>query len=52
MRDELGWEDASELEKLLIRQVCLTWLKLYNLERIHHTKTTQSHNSETGIYWD
>lgn len=52
MRDELGWENASEIEKLLIRQVCLTWLKLYHLERLHHSKTTQSHSSETGIYWD
>lgn len=52
MRDEFGWEDAPEIEKLLIRQVCLTWLKLYHLERIHHSKTTESHTSETGIYWD
>lgn len=52
MRDELGWENASEIEKLLIRQVCLTWLRLYYLERIHNSKTTQSHTSETGIYWD
>lgn len=52
MRDELGWQDASEIEKLLIRQVCLTWLRLYHLERLHHSKTTQNHTSETGIYWD
>jgi hypothetical protein len=43
MRDELGWENASEIEKLLIRQVCLTWIRLYYLERLHHSKTMQRH---------
>lgn len=52
MRDELGWEDATETEKLLIRQVCLTWLRLYFVERQHHQATFPSHSLTSGIYWD
>ncbi len=52
LRDELGWQDATEIEKLLIRQVCLTWLRLYFVERQHHQNTFQSHSLTSGIYWD
>jgi hypothetical protein len=52
MRDELGWEDASEIEKLLIRQICLTWLRLYFVERQHHQATFGSHSLTSGIYWE
>jgi len=52
LRDELGWQDAAEIEKLLIRQVCLTWLRLYYVERQHHQATSGSHSLTQGIYWD
>jgi hypothetical protein len=52
MRDELGWQDSTEIEKLLIRQICLTWLKLYFVERVHHSKTNESHTFNLGIYWE
>ncbi len=52
LRDELGWENATVLEKLLIRQVCLTWLRLYYLERQHQQATFGSHSLASGIYWD
>lgn len=52
MRDELGWADASEIEKLLIRQICLTWLRLYFVERQHHKATFGSHSLTSGVYWD
>ncbi len=52
LRDELGWENATVLEKLLIRQVCLTWLRLYYLERQHHQATSGSHSLVSGTYWD
>lgn len=52
MRDNLGWQTASEMEKILIEQVCLNWLRLNFLEDIHYTKTTGSHSSEHGVYWD
>jgi hypothetical protein len=52
MRDELGWSDSSELEKILIEQVCLNWLRLNLLEMLHNSKTTESHTTEAGLYWD
>jgi hypothetical protein len=52
MRDNLGWQNSSELEKILIEQICLNWLRLNLMENLHHTKTTESHTVETGIYWD
>ena len=52
MRDNLNWKNSSEMEKILIEQVCLNWLRLNILEELHHTKTTGSHSSEHGIYWD
>lgn len=52
LRDELGWENAAEIEKLLIRQICLSWLRLYYVERQHHQFTSGSHSLTSGIYWD
>lgn len=52
MRDNLNWKDSSEIEKILIEQVCLNWLRLNILEELHHTKTTGNHSSEHGMYWD
>ncbi len=52
MRDNLGWSAASEIERILIEQVCLNWLRLNLLESIHFTKTTGNHSSEHGIYWE
>lgn len=52
LRKELDWENAGVLEKLLIRQICLTWLRLYFVERQHHQNTYQSHTLTVGIYWD
>ena len=52
MRDNLNWKNSGEMEKILIEQVCLNWLRLNILEELHYTKTTGSHSSEHGIYWD
>lgn len=52
LRKELDWQNAGALEKLLIRQICLTWLRLYFIERQHHQNTYTSHTLTVGIYWD
>src|SRR5687768_84697 len=52
MRDNLGWEKSSEIEKILIEQVCLNWLRINLLENIHFSKTSDNHSLESGIYWD
>jgi hypothetical protein len=52
MRDSLGWNDSSEIEKILIEQICLNWLRHNFLEFVHFEKTQASHSTETGLYWD
>lgn len=52
MRDSLGYADASELERLLIKQVCFNWLRLALMERTHFRKDNQSHALEIGLYWE
>jgi hypothetical protein len=52
LRNELNWETSTVLEKLLIRQICITWLRLYYVERQHHQATTGSHSLTHGVYWD
>jgi len=52
MRDNLGWQIASELERILIEQVCLNWLRLNFIEIVHREKTQASHTIDWGNYWD
>lgn len=52
LRHNLGWETASELERILIEQVCLNWLRLNFIEMVHREKTQASHTIDWGIYWD
>lgn len=52
MRDALGYDDASELERLLIKQVCFNWLRLGVMERTHFNKLNESHAAESGLYWE
>jgi hypothetical protein len=52
MRDKLGWKDSSQLEKIIIEQVCLNWLRLNALELTHDQKTRESHTLPVGEHWD
>jgi len=52
MRDNLGWNGSSEIEKILIKQVCLNWLRLNYIESVHLSKKTESHSHDSGIYWE
>lgn len=52
MRDQLGWENSSQLEKIIIEQVCLNWLRLNSLELIHEQKTREPHTFAAGDHWD
>lgn len=52
LRDNLGWQTASELEKILIEQVCLNWLRINLLEITHQAETYADHTTETELYWD
>lgn len=39
MRNELGWQDSSEMERLLIERVVVTWLSLYRSELAYAQST-------------
>jgi hypothetical protein len=52
LKEDLGYAGAPPLEKMLINQVALCWLRLNMLERTHWIKTYENHSTETGLYWD
>ena len=52
MRDQLGWANSSQLEKIIIEQICMNWLRLNHLELVHEQKTRESHTFPAGEHWD
>jgi hypothetical protein len=44
MRDSLGWQISSEMERLLIEQICLTWFRLNILETVHAETFNQANS--------
>ena len=52
LKEDLGYTDAPPLEKMLITQAALCWLRLNLVERTHWVKTYENHSTETGLYWD
>ena len=52
LRDNLGWKSSSQLEKIIIEQVCLNWLRLNSLELTHENKLRESHTLAVGEHWD
>jgi len=52
MRDDLGYRGAPLLEQLLIEHVALAWLDYDTLVIRYAQKTTESHTTEAGLYWD
>ncbi|MDQ5828097.1 MAG: hypothetical protein M3441_28615, partial [Chloroflexota bacterium] len=52
MREEYGHATAPPLERILIEQIIICWLRLNTLEIHYTTKTFESHTTETGLYWD
>jgi hypothetical protein len=52
VREELGYDDAPPLEKLLIEHVALCHLRLAVVELNHQQFTKGSHTLTAGVYWD
>lgn len=52
MRKDLGYENASPLERLLIQQVTLCWLNLNIVEFRHSNLMQQSITLTLGMYWE
>jgi hypothetical protein len=49
---DLGYANASPMEKMLIDAVVLTWLRYTQVERSAASVWGGSHTSESGAYWD
>lgn len=52
LRATLGYEQANSVERLLIDQCVLSWVRLNRLEEKLSNATKDSHNRESGLYWD
>jgi hypothetical protein len=52
LREQLGYEESSPLERILVEQILVCWVNLYVLEINSATKLCESHSPETGLYWD
>jgi hypothetical protein len=52
VKDDLGYASAPPLEKMLIDQVALCWLRLSIVEVKHATITSGSVGISQGDYWD
>jgi hypothetical protein len=52
MRLDLGWEEATALERLLIEQVVLSWMRLYLVEHHHTAVMKEQLTLQQGQYWE
>ena len=52
LKKDLGYDDAALLEKLLIQQAALCWLKLNLVELSYSNTMKQSTTLTLGIFWE
>lgn len=52
IREQLGYGQASQLEKLLIEEILVCYVNLYVLEINSAGKLCESHSTITGLYWE
>jgi hypothetical protein len=52
MRRELGYDNTSELERLLIDRVCITWLRVQQAEMIKTSKEKEGMTADWALIWD
>lgn len=52
MKSELGYETSTFVEKMLIDEIILRWLRLLTVENDHHKILNERHTLEVGIYYD
>jgi hypothetical protein len=52
MKTELGYQTSTFVEKMLIDEIIMRWLRLQNMEIYHKNATSQSHTLEQGMYVD
>jgi hypothetical protein len=51
-RKELGYEESSELEKMLIESTLLAWLRINIWEQIYSQKTAGELNIDEAYFWE
>jgi hypothetical protein len=52
LQNEMGYQEAPMLEKLLIESISMCWLRLQWTEYQFTENTTGSHTLTAGRYWD
>jgi hypothetical protein len=52
MKHELDYQNSSFVEKMLIREICVRWLRLQTMEQMHFEVMSKNHTLEQGIYVD
>jgi len=52
MRDELGYAQASAVERSLIEHVCLCWARMYLCELRYEQNMQESLTLSQGLYWE
>lgn len=52
MRNELGYKNGSSLERLLIDQVFLCWLRLHHIELCYSVATREGYSVAHVDYWE
>jgi hypothetical protein len=54
LKAELGANDATPLERMLIDHAALCWLRLYGTELTYTNRllAADSHSQDSGIYWE
>ena len=50
MKEEMNYEISSFVERLLIDEIIMRWLRLQVMEQAHYTSTTGSHSMKEGLY--
>jgi hypothetical protein len=51
-RNDLGYAEASPMERMLIDAVVLAWLRYTQVERAAANTWGDSHSLTSGAYWD
>lgn len=51
-RDQLGWDKATPIERSLIENVVLCWLRLYLCEIRYQANMEKSVTLTLGMYWE
>lgn len=50
MKAELGYASSTFVEKMLIDEIIMRWLRLQSIEKYHKDVTSQNHTADQGLY--